>query len=253
MLKTILNRTTHVWLFLIALLLLPAAYAEPKPAKLTGFAYERGTDKLLYTENHQVTVDGATLTAHRVDYKTPEGDIISSKVLDYKQHGYAPAFEMTDRRDGYVEGAEYTEQGYRMYSRENADAPMESDTTEISKNLVSDAGFDLYVRARMDSLLAGETEKFRMALAAEQTVLSFQARMLEKKTLFDRPAILIKVEPSTLLRLIVAPIYLTYDTENGELLRYEGLTNIRSETGKRYDARIDFPPNEQQYAGLKRR
>lgn len=240
---------------LIAVLLVmgSAVQADPKQALLTGYAYERGTDKLLYTENHTVMVDGADILDHQTDYRTPDGKTICSKQLNYRDEGFAPAFELRDLRDGYLEGAEYTEQGYRLYSRVDAEAEIKSETVKPAKTLVSDAGFDIYVRARMDSLLAGNIEKFKMAIAAEQTVLSFQARMLEQKELFGRPAILIKVEPSTLLRLLVEPIYLTYDTENGELLRYEGLSNIRNANGKRHDTRIDFPPGKQQYVGLERR
>lgn len=236
-----------------SLLAATAVQAEPKQALLTGYAYARGTDTLLYTENHTVMVDGADILDHQTDYRTPGGKTICSKTLNYRDQGFAPAFELRDLRDGYVEGAEYTDQGYRLFSRSGPDAPIESDTVPLSKTLVSDAGFDLYVRARMDSLLDGNIEKFKMAIAAEQTVLSFQARMLKQKTLFGRPAILIKVEPSTLLRLLVAPIYLTYDIQNGELLRYAGLSNIRNSDGKRYDTRIDFPPDKQQYVGLERR
>lgn len=51
----------------------------------------------------------------------------------------------------------------------------------------------------------------------------------------------VRVQADSWLRWLVAPIDLTYDIASGRLLRYAGLSNIRSESGDRYDARIDFP------------
>ncbi|MGB1582032.1 MAG: hypothetical protein ACPHER_11080, partial [Nevskiales bacterium] len=87
------------WPLLLASMM---SHAEPKQALITGFAYERDSDQLIYTENHRVMVDGASLTAHQVVYQTPDGTTLASKTLDYGNHGFAPTFEMTDARDGYV-------------------------------------------------------------------------------------------------------------------------------------------------------
>ncbi len=231
---------------------LPALAAE-REAIITGYAYERGTATLLYTENHKLRLNNEVILDHKTEYKDAAGNVICTKWMDYSEHRFAPAFELLDLRDGYLEGARYVDGAYSMYSRKKAAAPMETDEAKITPTFVADSGFDLYVRDRMPELLQGKTQKFDMAVPSEQTVLRFEAVVMKRTSLFGRQAIHIKVQPATLLRLLVDPIYLTYDTETGELLRYEGLTNIRNKTGNRHDARIDFPPEQQQYAVVGRR
>ena len=233
----------------LLLLLAGPLLAQPKQANITGFAYDRKTGELLYTENHALQLQGMKILEHKVLYKDPQQKVFCEKWLDYAKHSFAPAFQLTDMRDGYIEGAQHQDGSYRLYSRDSNNSEFEYKTVPLQANLVSDSGFDLFVRARMDQLLKEKAQRFQMAVASEQAVLSFQAELLG---LFDRSAIRIKVQPSTLLRLLVDPIFLTYDIENGELLRYEGLSNIRDENGNRYDTRIDFPPEQQQYAGIRR-
>ena len=224
--------------------------AAPRDAVITGFAYERGTDNLLYTENHEVRLEGRDILEHKTVYKNAADEVIATKWMDYTGHPFAPSFELNDLRDGYVEGARHEPAGYAMYSREKTDAKLQMGIAKVTSTFVADSGFDLYVREKMPALMEGKTQGFDMAVPSVQKVLSFEAIVLEQTELFDRAAIHIKVQPATLLRLLVAPIYLTYDSETGELLRYEGLTNIRNKSGNRYDARIDFPPEQQQYADV---
>lgn len=239
-------------LLVISTPVLAEIQADIHNATITGFAYARGSDTLLYTENHRVQLRGKEIIDHKTDYKDAAGKVIATKWMDYTGHPFAPSFQLDDLRDGYIEGAKHLPKGYAMYSREKTDKKMEEGTAKVTNKFVADSGFDLYVRARMPQLLEGKTQQFDMAVPSVQKVLSFEAVVLKQQTrLFERPAIYIKVQPATLLRLLVDPIYLTYDTETGELLRYEGLTNIRDKTGNRHDARIDFPPAQQQYAKIR--
>lgn len=237
----------------ITTLLATVSWAEAAPgtALLTGYAHDRETGVLMYTENHRVSLDenGRILT-HTTSYRKPDGTVICEKWLDYSKLTFAPDFELNDLRDGHREGGKLTDKGYLLYSQANSGARIESGLVEVTPQLVSDAGFDLYVRARLDQVLAGKSVKFDLAVASEQTSLRFEASLLERSLVFNRMAVRIKVQPATLLRLLVAPIILTYDTETGELLRYEGLSNIRKENGNRHDTRIDFPPDKQQYIGV---
>jgi hypothetical protein len=240
-------------LIIVFLASVPSVWATEQNAVITGYAYARSSNTLLYTENHKVRLNGDAIIEHKTEYKDAQGNVIASKWLDYSQHRFAPAFELLDLRDGYIEGARYEADKYAMYSRKDAEAKMEHGMAKPTATFVSDSGFDLYVRAKMPELLRGKTQQFDMAVPSVQKVLSFEAIVLEQTQLFARPAIYIKVQPATLLRLLVDSIYLTYDTETGELLRYEGLTNIRDKTGNRHDARIDFPPEQQQYGNVSKR
>lgn len=241
-------------LFTCCLGLAPQTVVAEQLAIITGTAHDLTTGAPLYTEIHRVKLrEDDSIAEHLTEYRNPQGQLICNKWLDYSRHPFAPAFELTDLRDGHQEGAEHTAEGYRLYTRAREGDETNSATVKLSDDLVSDSGFDLFVRSRMAGLLKGKRQPFRMAVATELTSFGFEAELVEKTELFGRQAIRIRVQPSTLLRLVVTPLYITYDVENGELLRYEGLTNIRDAQGERHRARIDFPPDKQQYAGVPQR
>jgi hypothetical protein len=56
------------------------------------------------------------------------------------------------------------------------------------------------------------------------------------------PPLVVRVEPDSMLRMVVPPIVLSYDARSRALLRYEGLSNIPNPaTGKVFDrVRIDY-------------
>ena len=256
-----LNRTINAGVIVLLALAagLPTSPAQAtsevpaeQQAAIIGFAYDRSDGQLLYTENHRLRLRGDLITEHVTDYRDAQDKPIASKTMDYSQHAFAPDFELVDQRDGYLEGAKHEAGGYRLYSREKAGAALKETTVKVSAEFVCDSGFDLYVRARLGTLLSNGEQKFSMAVASEGRVFSFEAELVEKNRVFERPAIRIKIQPASLLRLVVAPIFLTYDAENIELLQYEGLSNIRGSDGKRLDVRIDFPPEKQRYAEVGR-
>ncbi len=231
-----------VWGTALMLLLASAwASASADAADLVGYAYDRESGKLVYTEQHAFEYENDQLVSHQVDYVAADGDVLAKKSLSYRNHPYAPEFRLDDQRDDYVEGAEYTTEGYRLF-RER-DSKSGDKVLKRDLNLVADAGFDQYVRDHLDELLSGEQQKFHMAIAGHLTELRFRIQLLDQEPLFGVPAARFRVEPASLLRFIADPIEITYATETGRLLRYVGVTNIRNAEGKRYDARIDFPTN----------
>ena len=57
-----------------------------------------------------------------------------------------------------------------------------------------------------------------------------------------RPAIQLKVEPSTLLRLLADPLYILYEPEQRRMLEYRGISNLHDpRTGRAYTVRIVYP------------
>ncbi|SFF39537.1 hypothetical protein SAMN04488120_103183 [Fontimonas thermophila] len=226
-------------LLVLAMAVTPAQAARVET--LVGYAYARASGEPIYEEHHRFVYDGAVLIEHRVDYRRPDGTPLATKTLDYRTSRYAPAFRLADARDGYVEGAEYVDGSYRLFRRSSQRAAEESKRLPASPDLVADAGFDQYLRDHLQNLLRMGKAEIRFAVAGRLDAFAFRAVVLERTRLFGSDAVKLRVEPDSWLRWLVKPIDLTYDLRDGRLLRYEGLSNIRSETGELYDARIDFP------------
>ncbi len=232
---------------LISASLLLAAFAPLVQAatELQGFAYDRRSGELLYTEQHRMAFTEQTLQSHRVRYLDPDGEVFVEKTLDYSRHPYAPDFDLHDLRDGYREGGAVTDEGYRLYRQDREGAPQRDARVRLGPELVVDAGFDRYVKAHLPELLEQERGQFRMAVPGHLTSLRFRIRLLDREPLFGLPAVSFRVEPASLLRLFTDHIDITYDSSTGRLLRYVGISNIRDSQGDRHDVRIDFPPEGQ--------
>ncbi len=217
--------------------------------EIIGKAYDQKTGQFIYTEHHLQMYNDGELVRHHVEYQKPDGSALATKTLDYGNQPFAPAFQLQDWRDGYLEAAEYTDKGYRLKRRDRKSAPASSKLIDPQGELelVSDAGFDRYVQARLPNLMERGLQKFRLAVAGRLASYGFTARLVERTTLFGQQAALIRVELSNLLSLLVDGIDITYALESGHLLRYSGISNIRDDNGVRYDARIDFPPEQRRF------
>lgn len=214
-----------------------------QPTRTTGYAYTRDGEQLIYTEQHTFSYDDqGRLTTHAVDYVSAAGDVWAVKSLDYRKNAYAPDFKLEDQRSTYVEGGELLDDEYRLF-RVRDDKPGDK-TIDMNEATIVDAGFDTYVRANLDALREGKVGTIELAVPSSLIRLKFRIKPLGDEELFGLSATRFRVEPASLLRLIADAIDITYDRASGRLLRYEGLTNIRDAEGKRYDARIDFPPDE---------
>lgn len=240
--------------YLCAVLLLgvtAAATAEPSIQRpdgvygMTGFAKSLETGEPVYREIHRLEVIGGRIQSHTVDYVAPDGRPVSEKSISYDRNPYLPEFQLRDARDDYREGAGFSDSGYRVF-RDAPNKERRSKTFRTGPNHVADAGFDSFVRANMDTLLAGQTLEFKFIVAGFLDKLSFRARMVEADMDDERSATFL-VEPDSLLRVFVDPIRVTYDTRTGDLLRYEGVTNIRDGEGKRFRAVIEYPTEQRRY------
>ena len=204
---------------------------------LVGYAFDRENGAPLYTETHLQDFRGDQLVSHRTEYRTPDGALFATKSLDYSGHPFAPAFRLTDLRDGYVEGAQYISDGLRLYRSQGQQAG--SEVVRAEPGLVSDSGFDQFIKARLPELVDGRRQRLRLAVAGRLTTLAFRVDTVQVHA--DRHEVELLAEPDSLLSFFVAPIHLTYDSNTGRLVRYAGISNIRSPSGALYDVRIEFP------------
>ena len=230
---------------LILLMAFPV-YAERYRLELVGYARDVDSGELYYTENHIKHHDDKAITKHEVRYANAQGEVFATKTLDYSRGLYAPAFRLEDKRTGYIEGARYTEQGYQLFNQKPGDDMKYEVVGDGKYPLMADAGFDTFMRDNLSALSAGEVPVMELAVAGRLSSYNFRAKAVAEHMIFGQPAVEVHSEPaSRLLRLLTGPLTLFYQKDNGQLLRYEGMTNIRNiETGKLYTARIEFPVDE---------
>ena len=187
---------------------------EEEP-QIIGEAQQQGSDVLLYREFYFCEDDGLRC---RVDYREPDGTLITQKALDYTVGPYTPGVKIDDLR----------------HARKLDLLP------DPEAGLVVDAGFDNYVRSQWDQLAAGETVKFRLQLVDADKPFKMRARKVSPDGC-DAEQLCVRVEiDSWLIGLVAPPIDLVYSRDGRQLLRFSGLSNIRSVEDKTQQVDITY-------------
>ena len=133
-----------------ALWLAATVFAGPLHAEdlsFTGYARDRQSGALLYVESHLVRSFGKVGETRIVSYRcSAEGPAFARKELTYGAVREEPEFTFVDARSGYTEGLRRTAEGPRVFQQDNARSPRREARIPANAVIVSDAGFDEFVR-----------------------------------------------------------------------------------------------------------
>lgn len=228
------------------------AGAEPPPDRI-GYAYEADTGAFLYTEAHFEERRAGRLATERVEYRSPDGQLLATKRLDYGAEPAAPRFELTMAVNAYREGLRQTADGLQAFYRPVEGGRTYTERLTGSDGLVADGGFDRVVAERLSDLRAGRTLSFDFLVPGRLSTYPFRVRKVGEAQVLGKPALHLRMEPASwLLRWLAEPVEVFYHRERGRLLRYVGPTNLRDAAGNNPRVRVDFPdspPAEGRLAG----
>ena len=227
-------------------LLLACLALAPLPALAAlGFqeaaARDPDSGELLYTEDHLLRHQDQQLHQRLVVYRCADGTAFARKRVDYAASALAPAFQFEDVRLGYREGLRRIDGDAQLWVRTPDSDKERSATLEAAAGLVADAGFDEFIRRQWQPLLAGETVPLEFAVPSRLESLGFQVRRLGPQALDGEPAEVFRLRLGGWLGWLAPHIDVAYGRESRRLLRFEGLSNLRSDDGRsQLVARIEF-------------
>ena len=227
-----------------AILGLACTAAAAETHTFRGYAYDLASGKFLYTEVHRQVVEGPRWLGGTIDYYAPDGSRIGHKTLDFSQDPYVPVYQLDlTTGGGYMEGiAALTPDRIEMKKQGYGSAAVRKAAVARRGAMVADSGFHSFLRDRFPDLLAGKTVEFTFAVSGELDSFRFRARRIADGTFEGKAAVQLKVEPSTWLRLLAAPLFVLYDSEQRRLLEYRGISNLHDpRTREAYNVRIVYP------------
>lgn len=204
------------------------ALASTSP-DVVGEAHDLESGNLLYREHYFCSSDWLRCN---VLYRDTGGALIAEKQLDYAGNPLSPSIVLVDYR----------------HSREvrlvdNGDP-----------ELVTDAGFDNFVRERWAQLEQGLRISFPFMVTGRDRPLTVRVQSVEGgQCTAEQLCLQIRLN-SWLLRSFVDPIKLTYDRASRRLLRYRGISSLRdAQGGTQYvDVRFSYTcADDTRVAGLK--
>ncbi len=191
--------------------------ALPEPAPdVVGEATDPDTGRTVYFEHYYCSDDALQCS---VFYLRPNREVIARKELDYAPSPKAPALVFRD---------------YRL-DREIA-------INDPDTNAVIDAGFDNFVRLQWQDLAEGEEVRFPFRLLGREDPIKMRA---SKATGCEDGNLCLEIElDSWLLGNFVDPIQLTYEEGSQRLLRFQGISNLRNDQGRRQNVEILYQYND---------
>lgn len=225
---------------LLGVLLAPSALADPPFRERTGVAYERGSERVLYTEVHRERVEGSRVVEDRVTYRGPDGEVFAFKSVDFRVSELAPGFVLEDRRTGYLEALEGRPPARIVRVREAGERGARQARIGGDGGLVADAGFDRFIENHWRALLAGEVLRRRFLVPSRLEAIDVRIRHTGSAAGGETFALEID---SALLRLVAPSVRVRYDSRSRQLVHYEGPSNIRGADGANLDVRIEFAPS----------
>lgn len=229
--------------FALALLTLAATASagEPQALRFYGYAYDLQTNRYLYTEVHDARVDGERWLGGTITYYAADGALIGRKTLDFANDPCIPIYRLDLVAHGYAEGITDNRDAVAMIKRAEADQPEQSKRLDKNPSMAADSGFHSYIRAHMPQILKGDTVPLTLAVAGELDTFKFRIRRAADTRFEDKPAVHLRVELDSFLRLMADPLELTYEPGTGKLLEYRGISNIHDPvTGKPYNTRVAY-------------
>lgn len=233
-----MSLTIRVLTFFLALLLMPLAQAETH--RFYGHAFDLKSDVYLYTEVHEQEIVDGVWKRGRIRYYDPDGELIGDKQLSFDADPYIPVYELTLPYKDYVEGISAVGDEISLYKSSGGERKEKS--IRRRDMMAADSGFHSLLRDNFETLMKGETARFRLVVAGNLDGYSFRARKVGETRFDGVDAVKLIVEPDSLLRLLVDKLELVYEPKERQLLEYRGISNIHDpQTGDAYNARIVYP------------
>jgi len=223
----------------LAPMLLMACSTAAATVHYEGFAYAKGTQRLLYREQHWLLKEGAE---RLVVYRCPGGEAFARKRVSGK--GATPDFEFFDARNGYVEGVRSRGGRREVFTRASSGAPEQSSALTPGDVQIIDAGFDSFVRQQWDALTPPNATRVSFLVPSRLQPMGFRLSPSDGKAGSRR----YRLSLDTWYGRALPGMSVVYSARGSRLLQYEGIGNIRDDAGTYPTVRIEFPPERHRVA-----
>ena len=207
----------------------------------TGRASSLNERKHIYAEEHQEVYEKGKRVRLNTTYRNELNNVIATRTSDFSRHEFMPDFRLENRLTGYMEGAEKVDGGVRLFVRNATGEPISEKTVKIPQPAVLDAGFNSFVQVHWDSLITGRKLLVNFGVPSRLDYYSFRLYKDGETRIDGRRVLIVKFDVDNfVLRFLVDPIILKYDTETKRMISYEGISNLSDGKGKNYVVKIDF-------------
>ena len=209
----------------------------------TGSATGRREPEFLYGERHILLYDEKRLAERTVLYTCANGAPFARKRVRYVEAA-APDFLFDDASNGMQEGVRTEGAARTMFFRANGLDKEKGAPVPHVPGLVVDAGFDAFIQAHWNELMAGKEVPLRFLVPSRLTDMSFEVQRLRTDHFDGQPTEVFRMKLSGILGWFFSGIDVAYTAADHQLVHYEGLSDLRDASGDNLWVNIVFHANE---------
>jgi hypothetical protein len=195
---------------------------------------------LRYRETHDFDQTSRGLTQTTI-YRDATGREIGRMTADYSTYRFAPAYRMVDLRHGTEEVVR--RDGSLVHVERRRGEKVESRTLQLDsrREVIVGPGFNEFVTANWDRLLAGETILCDFVIPSRMQLVSFRIQHVPEKQSAQGYRFRVSVD-NAFLRLLAPDLHVEYDRQTRALLTYDGPSNVNDDRDKSQTVSIRFAP-----------
>ena len=239
----------------VVVVLVIVAFSAPAPAEnddvsrvttFAGYARDRTTDALLYTERHSEVTRSDGTVERAVTYVAPDGKTIATYRATSSSNPMVPEVLFEDQRWHTAEGVRYEDGAIVLFRKRSAlDGHVDEKRPKCVDRPVADAGLDTLVHGNWDRLLEGERVVAELLIPQRLRCLQFSLAKTDEWRLDGEPVVTIEMAFSNpLIRLLAGSLVFTYHRDHRFVVRFEGKSRLVDASGDHYVVRVDFPIEE---------
>lgn len=229
-------------------LLSPLVLADEQASRI-GYAYDKASKELVYTESHFEDYRDGLIFKSNVIYKDPDENIIARKKADFSNSNFMPDFSLTNSKTGHKESARYVESEYEISFSKTSQQPEQDSRLSFPEQGVSDAGFDNFIIEHWEQIIVGEMFKRDFLIPSMMDFIKFRIYQDEVIEEGGKSLRLINIEPdSFIVRAFAGTTKLYYEESSPKLRRFDGVSNMRDKKGDNYKVVIQYQDNQQKIA-----
>lgn len=220
-----------------------AAGAGDGYIEYTGSAIGRRESEFLYGERHFLRTDEGRLAERTVLYTCANGAPFARKLVRYVEAA-APDFVLDDASNGMQEGVRTQGKARTMFFKASGHDVEKSAPVPDVPGLVVDAGFDAFIQAHWNELVAGNGVPLRFLVPSRLQEMNFEVRYLHADHFDGRSTEVFRMKLSGILGWFFSGIDVAYDAADHQLVHYQGLSDLRGPSGDNFEANIVFHAND---------
>lgn len=207
-----------------------------------GIAKDKSSNEFIYKEIHDEIFSNGKHVQTITSFVCENDNEFAKRNLDFSKSFQQPTYLLVDSRTGLMESiTPIGDNVYEIQYQKNHKSKLKSKRLKVPDPAIVDGGFNYFIKENWEKIVDNQKLYFNFLSPAFQDYFSFQIFKVDSNQ-ENMNLVKLRMESrQVFLRLLMKPIFVYYDTDTKQIVKYEGISNIRDLDGNSYKALLHYP------------